>query len=244
MQAQPRASIQGILFDKDGTLFDFHKTWGRFTEHMLDRLAPDRETWARMARAVGYEPGNRRFIAGSAIVAGTNTDIAALWAAFRADLGAPTIERMLDETVLAASSDPEFLYPAVADLPGLLAQLRGKGYTLGVATHDTEQAARAQLGMAGVASAFGFIAGYDSGHGLKPGPGMPRAFARAAGLDLARIAMVGDSRHDLEAARSGGTALAVGVLTGPATREELAPFADHILSSIADLPALLEAWPG
>ena len=240
--ARPR--IEGVLFDKDGTLFDFNRTWGRFTETMLDRLAPDAGARAAMARAVGYEPGAGRFLGGSAIVAGTNTDIAGLWAAFRPDLGAGAIRRMLDEAVLAASADPAFLFPAVADLAGLLARLGAMGCRLGVATHDSEAGARAQLGMAGVAQAFDFVAGYDSGHGLKPGPGMPRAFARAVQLAPERLARVGDSRHDLEAGRSAGAALVVAVLTGPASRDELAPHADRVLASIAELPAVIEAWPG
>lgn len=240
--ARPR--IGGVLFDKDGTLFDFHRTWGRFTEAMLDRLAPDARARAEMARAVGYDPQARRFRGGSVIVAGTNADIAGLWAGFRPDLGAGAIRRMLDEAVLAASADPGFLFPAVEDLAGLLARLRAMGCRLGVATHDSEAGARAQLGMAGVAGAFDFIAGYDSGHGLKPGPGMPRAFARKTGLAPGRIVMVGDSRHDLEAGRSSGAALAVAVLSGPATHDELAPHADRVLASIADLPGLIEGWEG
>jgi hypothetical protein len=38
--------------------------------------------------------------------------------------------------------------------------------------------------------------------------------------------------------------MAVGVLTGPATRQDLAPWADHILPSIEHLPALLERLTG
>ena len=51
--------------------------------------------------------------------------------------------------------------------------------------------------------------------------------------------MVGDNRHDLEMARAGGAGLAVGVLSGTGTRETLAPMADVILDSIADLPGYL-----
>ena len=90
--------------------------------------------------------------------------------------------------------------------------------------------------------AFDFIAGYNSGHGLKPGPGMLLAFAEATGIPPASVVMVGDSRHDLEVARNAGAALAVGVLTGPATRADLAPWADHILPSIEHLPALLKRF--
>ncbi len=237
-----RTQITGILFDKDGTLFDFQATWKRVIEAVLDTLAPDRETWSRMARAGGYDPARGRFLAGSPVVAGSTGEIAVLWATFRPDLGATKIERILDDTGLEALADPAALFPTAADLPGLLANLRADGYALGVATHDSEQCARLQLAAAGAVDAFDFIAGYDSGHGLKPGPGMLLAFAEAMDIPPASVVMVGDSRHDLEVAHSAGAAMAVGVLTGPATREDLAPYADHILPSIEDLPALLARW--
>lgn len=234
--------ISGILFDKDGTLFDFEATWRHVIESVLDTLAHDPALWSTMALEGGYEPQQRRFLPGSPVVASTTAEIARLWAKFRPDLGATRIERLLDDTGLEALSDPQALYPTAADLPGLLAGLRSAGYMLGVATHDSERGARIQLGAAGAVSAFDFIAGYDSGHGLKPGPGMLLAFAEATGISPAEVVMVGDSRHDLEVARSAGAAMAVGVLTGPATHDDLAPYADHILPSIEHLPAFLMEW--
>ncbi len=238
----PKSRVRGILFDKDGTLFDFQASWGQWVETTLDLLAPDRETWARMARAGGYDPERRRFVPGSPVVAGAPSEIAQIWAEFRPDLGAAKVESILDETALDVIADPNMLVPTVADLPGLLAGLRADGYALGVATHDSEQGTRAQLGAAGAGDAFDFIAGYDSDHGLKPGPGMLLAFAEATGIPPASVVMVGDSRHDLEVGHSAGAAMAVGVLTGPATRDDLALYADHILPSIEHLPALLERF--
>jgi len=52
--------------------------------------------------------------------------------------------------------------------------------------------------------------------------------------------MVGDGIHDL-AMKSHGAGLAIGTLTGSAGRAELAPSADLVLASIADLPASLSA---
>jgi phosphoglycolate phosphatase len=240
----PKSRITGILFDKDGTLFDFQATWGKVIEQALDRLAPDRETWCRMADLGGYDAVRGRFLPGSPVVAGATSDIGVLWAEFRPDLGARSIERLIDDAALDALASPESLFPAIPDLPALLAGLRGEGYSLGVATHDSERGARLQLAAAGAIEAFDFIAGYDSGHGLKPGPGMLLAFAAATGIDPAGVVMVGDSRHDLEVARNARAALAVGVLTGPAAHEDLAPYADHVLASIGDLPALLASLRG
>jgi phosphoglycolate phosphatase len=50
--------------------------------------------------------------------------------------------------------------------------------------------------------------------------------------------MVGDNTHDLEMAHAAGAGLAIGVLSGNSTRAELAPRADIIVDSIADLPGL------
>jgi phosphoglycolate phosphatase len=47
--------------------------------------------------------------------------------------------------------------------------------------------------------------------------------------------MVGDSLHDLSAARMAGMT-AIGVLTGVAGRETLEPAADVVLGSVAELP--------
>ena len=51
--------------------------------------------------------------------------------------------------------------------------------------------------------------------------------------------MVGDSTHDLIAGQNAG-ALAIGVLSGGAGSDQLAPYADHILADISGLPALIE----
>lgn len=232
--------IRGILFDKDGTLFDFHRSWSGMTEAMLDLLAPDPVSRGEMALAAGYDPEARRFVAGSVIVAEPSNVLAELWSRWRPDLGAERIERMANRAAAEAVGADGALATAVADLPGFLAGLSGRGLALGVATHDEEASTRVQLRTIGVLDCFDFIAGYDSGHGVKPGPGMLDAFARHIGAPTAAIIGIGDSRHDLEMVRAGGGRLAIGVLTGPAVIADLAPHADHVLGSIADLPALLD----
>ena len=95
-----------------------------------------------------------------------------------------------------------------------------------------------QAEIMGLVPHLDFIVGHDSGHGRKPDPGMVEAFARHTGLAAHEVALVGDSTHDLHAARAAG-AVAIAVLSGPASRAELEPHADHVIASIADLPALV-----
>jgi phosphoglycolate phosphatase len=56
--------------------------------------------------------------------------------------------------------------------------------------------------------------------------------------------VIGDNPHDLEMARSAGAGVAIGVLSGTGTPEALAPLADHVLDSVCDLPAWLDALYG
>jgi phosphoglycolate phosphatase len=65
------------------------------------------------------------------------------------------------------------------------------------------------------------------------------AFAEKLGVSPGEIALVGDSRHDLDAARAAG-AVAIAVLSGPARRDELESHADHVLDSIDALPSLVD----
>lgn len=231
--------IRGILFDKDGTLFDFQSTWAAVIEDLLDRIAPPGGRDA-MATEAGYDPATRRFSPGSPIVAGATAEVAAIWSRHRPDLGMTAIEVLANRAAIEVAMRPGALAPAVPALPEFLDSLATRGLALGVATHDSEDGARRQLEAVGALDRFAFIAGYDSGYALKPAPAMLHAFADTAGIAPGGVVMVGDSVHDLAMAPAAGAALAVGVLTGPATADDLAPHADAVIGSIADLPALLD----
>ena len=70
---------------------------------------------------------------------------------------------------------------------------------------------------------------------------MVKRFAELTGLKPHEVAMVGDNSHDIDEARAGGAGLAIGVLTGNSTAEELLPNADHVVHSVAELLPLLKS---
>jgi phosphoglycolate phosphatase len=228
-------AIVGVLFDKDGTLVDFDETWGPATHAIIHALAGGDPGLIRaQAETLHFLLDEKRFAPTSPLISGSSASYGALWgeALGRSDIAA--LKREID--ALAEIESLKALTP-IGEPAAALAALKAMGLRLGVATNDTESSARRQIGALGLGEAIEFVAGYDSGHGGKPDPGMVIAFARQLGVAPQRIAMVGDSRHDLEAARAAG-ALAVAVLSGPADRAELAPLADHIVDDIATLPAL------
>ena len=224
-----------VLFDKDGTLFDFHATWSVWAHGVIGDLAcGDAGLMARLAGAAHYDLDGRRFRPTSPIIAGPNREAAEC---FASALPGHAVEKIELHLMRRAAEAP--LVPAVPLAP-YLDDLRARGLRLGVVTNDTESGARAHLGSTGVLDRFDFIAGFDSGHGAKPTPGPLLAFARTVAVDPARIVMVGDSAHDLIAGRAAGMQT-VGVLTGPAPRADLAPLADVVLPDIGHIPDWLDA---
>jgi phosphoglycolate phosphatase len=230
-------SLSAILFDKDGTFVDFQRTWGPAAYDVMHALsAGDARVLAELADAMHYVAEEKRFLPTSPFIAGSNHDIAGLWAAILGREDVPALAREVGQHLRRASLDA--IVPIGQPLE-VFAALAARGLKLGIATNDSEESARAQAHALELLVHIDFIAGYDSGYGGKPGPGMIYAFADQLDIQPAEIAVVGDSTHDLEAARAAG-AVAVAVLSGPADRAVLAPHADHVLDAIDALPALVD----
>lgn len=229
---------RGLLFDKDGTMFDYHRTWTPLLAEVAERLTGGDRGKARvMLAAIGHDAESGRFRAGSIAAAGDTFALADMW--LRHLQG-------IERAVLIATLDAHFTEAGpmrsipVTDLAELFGRLKASGYVLGIATNDVEASALGTVERFGLTAHVDFVAGYDSGHGQKPGPGMALAFCEAVGLVPGEIAVIGDNSHDLEMGRRAGAGLGIGVLTGTSARDDLAPLADHVIDSIALLPALLD----
>lgn len=224
---------RGVLFDKDGTLFDFAATWEAWAKAFLLRATegdPDRAQY--LGAQIGFDMARQQFQRDSIVIAGTPGEVAAALLPHLPTFDHHSLVNMLNTEAEAAPQ------AEAVPLRPYLEGLRANGLRLGVATNDAEGPARAHLGRAGVTDFFDFIAGFDSGHGAKPEPGQLLAFGAAMGLEAHQVVMVGDSAHDLQAGRAAGMT-PVGVLTGMARAEDLAPLAAVVLDDIGALPAWL-----
>ena len=235
--SRPRR-ITGILFDKDGTLFDFERSWTNWMSSLLRRLARGDERSAEAAgRSIGFDYHGNRFKPDSFVIAGTPAQIFDRLQLEFPDWPSPELHDAIEESSTAA------MQAEAVPLKPLLSGMVRTGYRLGIATNDSESVARAHIRDAGVADLFEFVAGSDSGFGAKPDPGMLRAFCAHAGIAPASALYVGDSLLDLEAGRRAGIET-VGVLTGMADRKELSPMAAAVLDDIGQLPDWLERRNG
>lgn len=237
LRGEPLGRIRGILFDKDGTLVDFQKTWFAIGQAMALRAAGGSPDGAdALLEAAGYDFARHRFRADSVFAAGTNADIVGLWYPDLTPAERRDVVRHFDTFTAAEGAARSVPLEGAREA---LARLHAAGIKLGIATNDSTSGAEQTLAAIGVAHLFDAAFGYDSVVNPKPAPDIVHAFADLTGLAPAELAMVGDNRHDLEMARAGGVGLAIGVLSGTGTRETLSPLADVVLDSVADLPAVL-----
>ena len=228
-------NIRGVIFDKDGTLFDFQSTWGIWTAQILVRIAgSDGALLGQLARALGYDTEARRVQPGSVIVAGTPMEIAAVIHGYMPAMSQTQIFDWLNKE---AETAPQVL---VTDLHRLTAELRRINLGLCVMTNDAENPARAHLASVEALDLFDFVIGSDSGFGAKPDAAPLLALADKMDIPAAACVMVGDSAHDLRAGRAAGMR-AVAVLTGLAETAELAPLADAVLPDVSHLPSWISA---
>lgn len=225
--------IQAVIFDKDGTLFDFHSSWADWARIFIYELAEGVPEKARaIGGAVGFDVDTVRFASDSPAIFQTNDEIAELVMPHVSWLTKPELEDRMNRAAAVAE-----MQPAVPLTP-LLDVLAARGLRFAVVTNDAEASARAHLTAAGILDRFDHVFGYDSGVGAKPDPAPILHCAAVLGVAPAACLMVGDSRHDLSAGRGAGAGT-VGVLTGAARASDLDDLADVILPDIGGLPDYL-----
>ena len=229
-------AIAGILFDKDGTLLDFHRTWQPINEAALLFAAQgDAHLEDRLRSIGGLCPRSGLALPDTLLAAGTTHEIAEAFVAAGSRFEVTALTREIDRIFCAGAENAV----PVVELAPMLARFKARGLKLGVASSDSEAGIMAMAARFGLDGLLDFISGYDSGHGAKPEPGMLLAFARHCNLSPGAIIVVGDNVGDMEMARRGGAGLRIGVLTGTGTAEQLTEAADVCLGSIAELEAVL-----
>jgi phosphoglycolate phosphatase-like HAD superfamily hydrolase len=229
--------IDLVIFDKDGTLIDFDAMWGPWVVDLAARLESltGRPLASGLFDALGFDASTGRTIAGGPLAATPMARLREL-----------TVELLIDARVdegtaraavarAWAPPDPVALARPLADLRALFAALRAAGRRIAVATSDDRRPSELTLAGLGVADLVDALACADDGVPVKPAPEMVWTLCKALGVEPGRAAVVGDSPADLAMGRAAGAGLMVGVLSGVGSRTDLAPYADIILGSVAEL---------
>lgn len=225
--------VRAILFDKDGTIIDYWATWLPINREVaLFAARGDAALADTLLRAGGQDPKLNTVAPGTPLAAGSVEEIAEV---FAAELGQRTPPRLAHEIDRIFQEGGARFSALIAGAAECVVEMERRGFLLGLATNDSAGGMRASLAAHGLLPRFRFLAGCDSGHGAKPGPGMALAFATAVGIEPREMAVVGDNAHDLEMGRRAGAGLLVGVLCGTGRGHDLEGHAHVVLGTTADL---------
>lgn len=239
-----------VIFDKDGTLTDFAFMWGTRTVAGIEALTaaacrahPELGDGVELRRDLfrtwGYDPASEQFASNGPLLTGTMAQLYAIAAGvlFQHGVGwldADVLVQTVMRPLLAEPLGIDEILP-LADLPALFASLQQAGVRVAVVTADDDAPTRRTLEMVGAARFVDFLAGADSGHGVKPAPDPVWAACAATGVEVGRAVMVGDSTTDMLMAQRAGVGLRVAVASGWMSAESLASAADVVLGSIREI---------
>jgi phosphoglycolate phosphatase len=229
--------IDLVVFDKDGTLIDFHEMWGGWALELGRRLdgATRRPVAGDVFATIGFDPVGGRVRAGAPLAIATMAEIREVVAAVvRRWCPSISAARRAVETAWLAP-DPVASAVPLGDLRAIFAAIRGSGRRIAVATTDDRAPTEATLRGLGVRDAVSALACGDDGIGVKPDPAMLLALCAALATAPERTTMIGDTPADLRMSRAAGAARTIAVLSGVGARDELEGLADAILGSVAEL---------
>ncbi len=233
----PLDGIDLVVFDKDGTLIDFHAMWSAWPAELAERLeaTTGQDLRARLFATLGYDGTTNRAVANGFLAAAPMARIRDATRGLLLDAGLdPAATDAALETAWQAP-DPVRLATPVTDLAELFGALRSSGRRIAVATSDDREPTLRTLAAFGVAGLVEATVGADEGLPVKPAPDVVLAICATLGVAPARTAVVGDSAADLAMGRAAGVGRCIGVLSGVGAVADLAPLADVMLASIAEL---------
>jgi phosphoglycolate phosphatase-like HAD superfamily hydrolase len=236
----PRELLDGIeliIFDKDGTLIEFHQMWGGWVEELARRLEAETGLPLRdgLYPLLGVERTSGLVLAHGLMAATPMRRIREVVEAFVSDAGAGPVAAASAVASVWRAPDPVALAQPVADLRALLGRLRRRVATFAVATSDDRDPTERTLAALGIADQFAALSCADDGRPTKPAADPVLHLCATVGVAPNRSAVIGDAPADLRMARAAGAGRVIGVLSGVGDEAILSPLADVVLHSIADL---------
>ncbi len=219
--------IRGIIFDKDGTLFDIQRSWSEWANVFVTEFCKKHGLERRkLADAIHFDLASSKFLRESIFVHGSVDEVVdTIFQLF------PRIPKNDIHSALFENSRDAKQVP-LTDLHKLFTSLNT--ITFGLATNDSEHNAVNHLKQHNLTQYFEMIIGYDSGYGSKPETGQLEAFLRKTNLLPQEVLMVGDSIYDLVAANKIDMPC-LGVLSGTANENDLKAHTPFLIESIDKL---------
>ena len=241
--------VDGVVFDKDGTLIELHVLWGTKGRVWLDWLLAqviERFPTADVAgletnlyQTIGVDKLSGEVVTQSPLAVAVFPKLFTAAAIVLYQHGVPwhDADALVTESVpltIGALPTGDMIRP-IGPVKEKCAELAAAGLKLAVATSDDHANAAATLPLLGIEHTIDLLVCADTPNvPNKPSAGVLRHIAAQWGTQPNRLLMVGDSVGDMHTGHNGGAAGSIGIAPSLDQEPELIAIADVVVTSIAE----------
>ncbi len=241
-------NIKAILFDKDGTLFNYGEVWGSIIAQSLENALPLKKLSAEKRErclrefqiVIGVDKSGHTYSDG--ILFRHDRWISATWRllklCFRYNLS--PIKVYQATVALAKRSDyglkeklENLDFP---DVRTVFEACHQRGYIIGMVTNDTNISTSMFLEKMDAYKYISFIrTGESTSCKHKPNPQAIKQLCQEKNLTSNQVCVVGDTIVDMQFAKNGKVGYTVAVLTGSGDKEALEKLSNAIYPTLKDI---------
>jgi phosphoglycolate phosphatase-like HAD superfamily hydrolase len=235
--------IDLVVFDKDGTLIDFHWLWGQRVRAATDAVTRSTDTPFALRTdifaALGYDPTSSLTRADAPLAVAPMEKLSTLVAGvlYRNGIGWHEAEELVAQTfapALGTTPDSDQIR-AHGNLRALFTELKSAGIRIALLTTDNRAATEATLPILGVEALVDAVICGDDPVAAKPSPVPLLKLGRQFSVHPDRIMMVGDTVCDMMTGRNAEVGCCLAVRTGASEQEALAACAHAVVDSVHDI---------
>lgn len=251
--AQSAPKLKAILFDKDGTLFDYAQVWEdvlkESIEHAFTKMgkADKKEAKQAMLRLMGIDDEGQ-CLPGGLVFTHRRIQIFRRFFLYclRWRVNAVKAIRAYYQSV----ADSEIILTEKLSAMDfsmqqrLFSRLKEQGWVVGVITNDNASSTSLFLDLMGLSPYVDFVSSRDSHYRRKPHPEAFRAFCKQFSLQSHQVAMVGDTITDMLFAKRAKAGYTIALLSGSGDIKALKRLSDVTYRFIDALEDDLRIFPG
>lgn len=230
--------VQGILFDKDGTLIELHSLWSTWFEKLCDEVGNQQPGIAfskkELAESVGLDMNRRKISHRGPLAIGTMQDIAIIMAYHLYHRGLPwneavyTIRKSIDE--VHKTIDWKKLLQPLQGLEDFLANANKSGVKMGVVTSDDTDIAEQHLDLLNINHFFHSVIGSDQIELPKPFPNIGQKACEEMNIDSGQVIVIGDTNGDMNLGKNLNAVASIGIVTGTDENADHLTDADYVIN--------------
>ncbi|MCK5157447.1 MAG: HAD family hydrolase [Spirochaetales bacterium] len=244
--------FKGIIFDKDGTLFDYFTVWGpvitEFTEKILQEMQRDDTDKIRIRFLKMLGVGNDCMYANGLVFKSNKffmlTRIFIFCIRYKL-----SFKKLVSNIKTGYFDSHNLIKDSLIRIdPGdaiheLFIKFKKNGYKIGIVTSDTAQSTNICLEHLKIDQYVDFISTFDDKLAKKPNPEALLAFCTEFSITPEETVVVGDAPVDMKFAKKGGAGYTIAVMTGSNDVKRLSIKADILYPNLKCLAADSRLFP-